>query len=264
MGIATLRTEFEGNTGTLRGEVWVPPHHAASGLVLWNHGSRGRGRGLNAPRGRGRTALDVWLDLGLSVFTCSRRGYDDSEGQDIHHVLDHQEFGSIGYYECLAQRLYLELEDVLAAVGYARTQDWGKCCPIICSGYSLGAILTILALRESDELAAGIAFALGAITWEPSARMRGLITAGAASVDKPVMLIQASNDYSTGPTRNIGPILQKNNSLSRSLLMGACGGTPDDGHVVSALGADDWYPDVREFLRDISGARSQQAHGRSV
>jgi hypothetical protein len=66
------------------------------------------------------------------------------------------------------------------------------------------------------------------------------------------MIIQASNDYSTGPTRNIAPIPKKNNPLSRSLLMGAYGDTPDDGHVVSALGADDWYPDVREFLRDIS------------
>jgi hypothetical protein len=252
MGVAALPTEFEGDTGTLRGEVWVPPHRAAGGLVLWNHGSRGRGRGLNAPRTRGRTALDVWLELGLSVFASSRRGYDDSAGQDIHAILDDQEFGSIGYYECLAQRLYLELEDVLAAVSYARTKDWGKDCPIICSGYSLGAILTILALRESDELAVGIAFALGAITWDPSARMRELITAAATRLDKPVMLIQASNDYSTGPTRNIGPVLEKNNPLSRSLLTGACGDTPDDGHVVSALGADDWYPDVRQFLRDIS------------
>jgi hypothetical protein len=252
MWAAALRIEFEGNTGTLRGEVWVPPHGAASGLVLWNHGSRGRGRGLNAPRGRGRTALDVWLELGLSVFASSRRGYDDSDGQDIHDILDHQEFGSVEYYECLAQRLYSELEDVLATVDYARTKDWGKDCPIICSGYSLGAILTIMALRESHELAAGVAFALGAITWDPSLRMRELITSGAESVDKPVMLIQASNDYSTGPTRNIGPILKKNNPLSRSLLMGACGESPDEGHAVSALGAEDWYPDVREFLRDIS------------
>ncbi|HEY2576623.1 MAG TPA: hypothetical protein VGI74_09980 [Streptosporangiaceae bacterium] len=250
--MAALRTEFEGNTGILRGEVWVPPHRAARGLVLWNHGSRGRGRGLNAPRGHGRTALDVWLELGLAVFASSRRGYDDSAGQDINHILGHEEFGSTGYYECLAQRVYSELADVLAAVGYARMQDWGKGCPIICSGYSLGAILTILALRESDELAAGVAFALGAITWDSSARMRDQIATGAASVDKPVMLIQAANDYSTAPARHIGPILQKNNSLSRSLLMGAYGDTPDDGHVVSALGADDWYPDVREFLRDIS------------
>jgi hypothetical protein len=252
MRVAALRTEFESNTGTLRGEIWVPPRCPASGLVLWNHGSRGRGRGLNAPLGHGRTGLDVWLDLGLSVFASSRRGYDGSDGQDINNILGHQEFGSIGYYECLAERLYMELQDVLAAVDHARTQDWGKDCPIICSGYSLGAILTILALRESNELAAGVTFALGAITWDPSARMRDLITASAASVDKPVMLIQASNDYSTEPARNIGPILTKNNPLSRSLLMGACGDTPDDGHVVSALGADDWYPDVREFLRNIS------------
>lgn len=252
MRVAALRTQFEGNTGTLRGEVWVPPHCPAIGLVLWNHGSRGRGRGLDAPVGHGRTALDVWLDLGLSVFAPSRRGYDDSDGQDINSVLDDQEFGSTGYYECLAQRLYMELEDVLAAADHARTRDWGSDCPIICSGYSLGAILTILALGESDELAAGVTFALGAITWDPSARMRDLIAASAAGVDKPVMLIQASNDYSTGPARTIGPILAKNNPLSRSLLMGACGDTPDDGHVVSALGADGWYPDVREFLRDIS------------
>ena len=179
-------------------------------------------------------------------------GADQAGRGDTSGGRRNQEFGSIGYYECLAQRLDLELVDVLAAVDHARTQDWGKVCPIICSGYSLGAILTILALRESDELAAGITFALGTITWDPSARMRELITAGAASVDKPVMLIQASNDYSTGPARNIGPILTKNNPLSRSLLMGACGDTPDDGHVVSALGADDWYPDVREFLRNIS------------
>lgn len=252
MGVAALRTEFEGDTGTLRGEVWVPPHRSASALLLWNHGSRGRSRGLNAPRGSGRTALDAWLELGLSVFASSRRGYDDSDGQNIEHILDEQEFGSTRYYECLAKRLYLELRDVFAAVSYARTQNWGKDCPIICSGYSLGAILTILALRDSEELTAGVAFALGAITWDPSARMRDLITAGAKRVDKPVMLIQASNDYSTGPTRNIGPVLKKNNSLSRSLIMGAYGDTPDNGHVVSALGADDWYPDVREFLRDIS------------
>jgi|SRR5215469_1248156 len=249
---AALRTEFKGVAGTLRGEVWVPSHGAASGLVLWNHGSRGRGRGLDAPRGPGRTALDVWLELGLSVFAPSRRGYDDSDGQDINHILADQEFGSTGYYECLAQRLYLELADVLAAVNHARTQDWGKDRPVICSGYSLGAILTILALHESDALAAGVTFALGAITWDPSARMRDLITTAAAKVDKPVMLVQASNDYSTGPTRDIGPILKKNNPLSRSLLTGACGESPDDGHVVSALGADDWFPDVREFLRDIS------------
>lgn len=251
MKVTRMQTKFEGSSGMLWGEVWVPSGRGAGGLVLWNHGSLGRGRGLEAPRGSGWTALEAWLQLGLQVFAPSRRGYDGSAGQSIHQQLADHEPGSPGYYECLAQRLWSELEDVLAAVGHARAQDWGSGCPIICAGYSLGAILTILALPESGELTAGVAFALGAITWDHSARMRSLITAGAVRVDKPVMLVQAANDYSVQPTGQIGPLLKRNNPLSRVLLTRAYGSEPADGHVVSALGADEWYPVVRAFLRDL-------------
>jgi dienelactone hydrolase len=254
--ISPDRVEFDGPIGRLWGQVWDPGSTAGATagalcgtLVLWHHGSKGRQRGLTGPRGTGRTGLEAWLDLGATVFAPSRRGYDGAAGPLLKDVLAPHEHGSRSYYRCLVARLDDELGDVFAALRYARTQRWGQERNIICSGYSLGALLTVMALAECSEFTAGVTFALGAITWDHSSEVRRMVLGRLADIRLPLMVIYARNDYSVTPATAIEPLLTDTHPASRVMLLPPYGSSAEDGHVVSSLGADQWQPHVQRFLQ---------------
>ena len=56
---------------SLWGEVWHPETPGPWPTVLWNHGSEGRGRALQAPVVEGPTTLETWLSMGCAVFAPS-------------------------------------------------------------------------------------------------------------------------------------------------------------------------------------------------
>jgi dienelactone hydrolase len=246
--ITPERVEVDGPAGRLWGEIWRHADAEGQPAVIWNHGSRGRTRGLQAPASGATTALEAWLSLGVAVFAPSRRGYDGAEGEDLTAALGEAPPDSVEYGRRLAARMERETEDLLAASDFLAAQPWVDPTRLVCSGYSLGAIVTLLALARTRAFAAGVAFALGAILWPTSEPVRRLILDTAEKVDRPLMLVHARNDFSVDPAIALEPVLARRNPVSRVLIYPPVGSGPDDGHVFCALGADQWSPDVDRFL----------------
>ena len=250
-GTITLeRVELDGPAGRLWGEIWRPAGAERQPAVIWNHGSRGRARGLQAPATGAATALRAWLSLGVAVFAPSRRGYDGAEGEELIEALGEAPPDSAAYGRRMVARMESETEDVLAALDFLAAQPWVEPARLVCSGYSLGAIVTLLALSRTRAPAAGVAFALGAILWPTSEPVRRLILETAENVDAPLMLVHARNDFSVDPARALESVLARRNPLSRVAIYPPVGDGPDDGHVFCTLGADQWAPDVERFLAD--------------
>jgi dienelactone hydrolase len=248
--ITRERVELDGPAGRLWGEIWRAAGAEGQPAVIWNHGSRGRRRGLEAPASDTTTALRAWLSLGLAVFAPSRRGYDGAEGKELMAALGEAPPDSAEYGRRMAERMERETEDVLVASDFLAAQPWVDPARLVCSGYSLGAIVTLLALSRTRAFAAGIAFALGAILWPTSEPIRRLILETAEQVDTPLMLVHARNDFSVAPAQALEPVLERRNPISRVVIYPSVGSGPDDGHVFCTLGANRWAPDVDRFLGD--------------
>lgn len=245
------RVEFRSGSLTLWARRWLPAGQGPFPTVLWNHGSQGRYRGLQAPRGEGPTVLETWLDMGLAVFAASRRGYDGADGIGWKDAVATAEDGTPRKGRLLCERLMIESDDVLSAAEHLKTEPWADSTRLVCAGYSFGGIMTMLGLARSAHFAAGVNFASAAIMWPIYPAIRDLVLAQAATVQRPLMVIQAKNDYCLEPTSAIARVLEQRGIPHRAVVYPALGQGPEDGHAFCALGGRLWGPDVRAFLADF-------------
>jgi len=122
---------------------------------------------------------------------------------------------------------------------------------IAISGVFVALIALTTQVRFSDVV---VAFAPGAMSWaNPKLQKREKEAVRNASI--PLFLIQASNDYSTGPSEVLGPIIRAKGGLNRATLYPAFGTTHQEGHGGFACweeGIAIWGNDVLKFL-DAAG-----------
>ena len=115
-------------------------------------------------------------------------------------------------------------------------------------GYSFGGQLTLLAAERDNSVRAAVTFAAAAGSWERSPELRKRLL---ASVDKstvPIMLIQAANDYSTGPSYALAEELERLHKPHLLKIYPPVGKTSDDGHNFLYLAIPQWERDVFGFL----------------
>jgi hypothetical protein len=72
--------------------------------------------------------------------------------------------------------------------------------------------------------------------------------AAAARIAMPLFLIQAANDYSIRPTRELAASLADSPRPVWSRIYPAFGINPMEGHLLESRGAMIWGDDVRLFL----------------
>ncbi len=83
--------------------------------------------------------------------------------------------------------------------------------------------------------------------------LRERLEKAARGAKAPVFLLQAQNDFSTGPSEVLGPILDKLGPPSRHKLYPSFGPTHEHGHAAFAcwtLGTTIWGADVLQFIDD--------------
>jgi hypothetical protein len=81
--------------------------------------------------------------------------------------------------------------------------------------------------------------------------LRNRLLMAVRSAKAPVFLIQAQNDYDTGPSEVLGPVLRAQSFLNRAKIYPAFGTTNPEGHFGFACwteGIAIWGPEVLEFL----------------
>ncbi len=140
------------------------------------------------------------------------------------------------------------LDDVLAALAFLKATPAVDAKRIAIVGHSFGGQLTLLAAERDDTIRAAVTFAAAAGSWERSPELRERLRAAADKATAPIMLIQATNDYSAVPSYALADELERLHKPHLLKIYPPVGQTADDGHNFLYLAIPQWEHDVFGFL----------------
>jgi carboxymethylenebutenolidase len=211
----------------LQGFFYLPPGSGPFPAVLWNHGSE------KWPGWQPDLAA-FYNANGFAFFIAHRRGQGRSSDAGP-YIMDRQPSKlQVFANGAGAGRTVIALHeeaarDVDAAVAWLRTQpaiDPGR---IVMSGVSFGGIQTLLAAERDLGVRAFVAFAPGAISWRRITGLDGRLQQAVQRARAPVLIVQAQNDFDLGPSRVLGPLLEREGK-GRATIFPPFGSTEQDGH----------------------------------
>jgi dienelactone hydrolase len=235
----------------LHGYFYLPAGHGPGPFpaVLWNHGSE------RLPGWQPELAA-FYNANGFAFFIPHRRGHGQS-GAAGPYIMDRQPSRlAIVVTGASAGRKVIALheeanQDVEAALAWLKARrdiDPGR---IVMSGVSFGGIQTLLAAEKGAGVRAFVAFAPGAMSWRSVTGLDDRLAQAAQRAQAPVLIVQAKNDFNLGPSRVLGPLLEKAGK-GRAVVFPPFGATEQEGHGAFARqteGTEVWGPTVLEFLR---------------
>jgi dienelactone hydrolase len=228
----------------LKGYFFTPPGSGPFPCMMLNHGS-GIDKGtLDVSRPGTASVLMSW---GIASFLLHRRGYGNSPGPGWREEVT-APFGTPEYGDQLAERLDHESDDVLAALERVRALPEVRAEHIGVMGSSFGGVNTLLAASKSGGFTCAVEFAGAAMNWDRTPRLRELMIGAARRLALPIFFIQAENDYSTRPTRELAAACDNAGKVVWSKIFPAFGINPDEGHLLESRGPGVWGEDVRRFL----------------
>ena len=242
--IAPRRITFTSGRYELRGFLFLPPGDGPFPCMMFNHGSSIHQGSTDLCKPSVAATLLSW---GLAAFMPHRHGYGESPGPPWRDEVM-GEFGSEAYDVQLAARLDRESDDVVAALAYLQTRPEIQAEHIGVMGSSFGGINTLLAASKTDRFRCAVEFAGAAMNWERTPALRKLMHAAARQLTRPIFFIQAENDYSTAPTRELTAALAGSDLVVLGKVFPAFGLSRDEGHRFERNGPMIWGPEVRSFL----------------
>jgi dipeptidyl aminopeptidase/acylaminoacyl peptidase len=235
---------FRSRDAELFSYLYAPPGEGPFPAMVLNHGS-----GLT----RGSTDVSkssvasLLLSWGIACFVPHRRGYGRSPGPYWREEVP-SPFGTDAYDVELVRRLHRESEDVidaLDALSRFPSVDPGR---VGVMGSSFGGTVSLLAAAKCDRFRCAVDFAGAAMNWEKTARLRELMKQSAKSLEVPILLLQAENDYSTRPTRELAEVLESEGKTFEAHVFPPFGANEDEGHWFERAGSAVWGRRVRDFL----------------
>ena len=142
-----------------------------------------------------------------------------------------------------------EVDDVIAALNYLRSQPFVDPTRIAISGCSYGGIQTLLAGERDLGVKALVPFAPGAMSWDQNAPLQDRLLLAVDLAKAPVFLIQAENDYNLAPSKVLTKEAIKKKKDFRSKVYPPFGSSHQDGHWgFCSTATDVWGNDVLNFL----------------
>ncbi len=246
---ATLTTapsehEFESAGRRLKGYLYMPPGKGPFGCVIYNHGSAlAQGHEDNGAPGIA-LLLNTW---GLACFLPHRRGYGFSPGPNWRSECDAEPF-SEAYNRQLVVRLDGESDDVVAAYHYVKTLAGIRADRIGVMGSSFGGVNTLLAAAKQPRFRCAVEFAGAAMNWDRNPVIAAHMIATAKRLTQPIFFLQAANDFSVRPTRELAAALEGTGQVFEAKIYPAFGHTAMEGHFLAGRGSLVWGADVRRFL----------------
>jgi len=256
------------NNGSLRlyGALWKPAGRGPFPAVIYNHGSDPKPNIGATSRGGYGNIGRFYSQHGFVCLIPLRRGHTFRQGQRTLCTSDGVMFDSQRAQQANANQLthdrqWMQMqmadnEDVVAAVSWIKTQTFVDPNRLVMSGISFGGIQTLLAASKGLGVKGFVPFAPGAMSWRGVPGLHEVEAWAIRRSPAPVFLIQASNDYNTGPSQYLGPYVDAKGPPSRHKLYPAFHPEmgPKAGHggfATSPEGIDIWSPDVLSFIDQV-------------
>jgi dienelactone hydrolase len=228
----------------LKAYLFLPPGPGPHPLMICNHGSGIDQGSLDVSRPGTAALLMSW---GIASLLLHRHGYGNSPGPTWRAEASAAP-GTPEYDAQLSGRLDRESDDVLAALDVALTMPEIRPDHIGVMGSSFGGTNTLFAASKTSRFRCAVEFAGAAMNWEKAPGLAQQMTEAAHRLTQPVFFIQAENDYSTGPTRDLTAALAPTGKIMWSKIYPAFGINPNEGHLFESQGRMLWADDVRRFL----------------
>ena len=230
----------------LPGYLYRPKQEGRLPAVLWNHGSE---KEPKAQPSLGR----FYTEHGYVFFVPIRHGHGTALGEyivDLQTAVREKET-DLKTSQQKQVKLHDEYNaDVVAAIAWLKEQPFVDPNRIIVTGVSYGGIQTLITAEKGLGVKGFVAFAPGAMSYANVA-LRERLQEAAKNAKAPVLLLQAQNDYSTGPSEILAPILKAKGAPSHNTIYPAFGTTNQQGHGAFAtwsLGTAQWGADVLAFI----------------
>ncbi|MBO0694944.1 MAG: alpha/beta fold hydrolase [Verrucomicrobia bacterium] len=240
----------------LKAVLWKPAGPGPFPAVLFCHGSGGADAdhtaGLPITEAAERLA-PLFLKHGYAFLYLFRRGQGPSadQGPFMQDMLQREE-ATKGKEARQHLQFVLtttdHLDDVIAALAFLKTLSDVDPKRIAIAGHSFGGQLALLAVERDNSVRAAVAFAAAANSWEHSPELRERLLAAANKATASIMLIQASNDYSTAPSQALAEELERLHKPYLLKIYPPVGKNSDDGHDFLYLAIPQWEDDVFGFL----------------
>jgi dienelactone hydrolase len=233
----------------LKGTVFKPKGAGPFPAIVWNHGS-------NKNPGPQPELAAFYTSHGFVLFTPIRHGHGSMPGEyivDINERLTAEHKDN----EMLAWKLMVPLHevynaDVAAATDWLKSQKYVDKNRIIITGVSYGGIQTLVSAEKIPGVRGFVSFAPAAMSWKMTV-LRDRMLQAIKNAKAPIFLLQAANDYSTGPVEVLGKAIEKKGPPNRAKLYPAFG--PMDNHAMGHasfatwnIGTEIWGPDVLAFI----------------
>jgi carboxymethylenebutenolidase len=244
----------------LKGLLWKPDGHGPFPAVLFNHGA-----GTDAGRTAGMTMSEaaeklapVFQKHGYVFLYLFRRGQGLSTDQgpyaeDIVRREEAEKGAEAGQRLRLVLLKTDHLNDVMSGLAFLKREPGVDARRVAVVGHSFGGQLTLLVAERDATVRAAVAFdGAAGHSWESSAEVREMLLSAAGRAAAPVMLVQASNDYSTAPSRGLADELQRLHKPHVLKIYPPVGQTADDGHNAVYIAIPVWERDVFNFLDEYT------------
>jgi len=139
--------------------------------------------------------------------------------------------------------------DIAAAVTWAKTQSFVDEDRVAVIGHATGAILTMLLAEQEIGVRGYIAFSPAAAVWNERVDLQKTFVNSVRESRAPIMLIQAQNDFTLGPSELLGKELSRKGDQSFCKVYPPYGTTREQGNTFAVNGSSVWGEDVFKFLR---------------
>jgi dienelactone hydrolase len=240
----------------LKGYLWKPAGSAPSPAVLFVHGSGSTDAAHTGGFTMAETAeilAPTFIKHGYAFLYLCRRGQGLSADQApfMQDVLQREKAAKGDEARKRLQFVLLttdQLDDAIAGLSFLKSLPGVDARRIAVVGHSFGGQLTPLAAERDSTVRAAVTFSAAAGSWEGSSEVRERMLTAVRKSTVPIMLLHATNDYSTAPGKAMADELARLGKPHVLKIYPAVGRTADDGHNFVYTAVAQWEADVFSFL----------------
>jgi carboxymethylenebutenolidase len=240
----------------LKALLWLPENGGPFPVVLFNHGSGSSDAMHTGPfviTEAAERLAPVFVKHGYAFLYLFRRGQGLSADQgDFMQELLQREKMANGEEARKSLQFHLltadHLDDVIAGLSFLKKLPRVDPNRIAIAGHSFGGQLTLLAAARDNSVRAAVTFGAAAASWKDWPELRERLLSAVRKTSAPLMLIHASNDYSTAPGSALASERKRISKPEVLKIYSAVGKTSEEGHNFVYSAVDRWETDVFKFL----------------